>query len=779
MSIKYRYILLAVLFLAGLMGCSEYDAPEEELSGRHPISFDFHFADSSAQTRTSSLDGANIVVYVSRDKATWYPYTRGVTGRWECNTENPLTWTGKTMKLWAVVRNDNADMSSSTTTIVSDQATNGYDGSDFLACVGTYTFTTGTVKMTLEHKVAHLVVNVSNCYDASLMACETVEAFPTIGQIGVGPDDITLTGQTSSATSVIKLFRTSFDTSTNTARFEAYLLPQASLGTAFKLTCGTTSAITYTTAGLASGMKLEAGKTTQVNIGLQTIMGNAGVGVWEYEANGDLDQPQTGSCQTFIAPCAGRYKLEVWGAQGGSYTDLTYTKEFLGDPKIPDPDNEGAEIDNPAYVELSEFKDKKFTEYDNAKRGTKECVGGKGAYVTGVVTLEKGDVLYVYVGKAGSEKFIDRNKMAERPAGDNVTKTFYVYQMPGGWNGGATAIVRTNYGGIVKIGSVARNRNQFSGGGGGATDIALKGKDGNGKNLAWDSPEHLFSRIIVAGGGGGAMYYPGETGYYDGGYGGGGSLLGTSTWTGGEGDGYYTARGRGGSLSQGYDVRLYYCMIEANKTNLIKQSGITEKKTVDNVTTGDYDYDTYFEDAPLTPVFGKGGSCYWTNTAYEGVGAGGGGWYGGGGGSGWLSNGAGSGGSSYAWTDQVTYDGTPLCDFYKSISKYGFYKFDNDNGYGSPSNPYDGQIVPGGTGTPTVNGVVMTSKDYDSFMDYIDRKVNPEGQGGIIIEDGVRKTYTDANKTSTKRIKYFLTDVANQRGVREGNGFARITLLAE
>lgn len=104
-------------------------------------------------------------------------------------------------------------------------------------------------------------------------------------------------------------------------------------------------------------------------------------------------------------PVTGKYKLEVWGAQGGYYS-------------------------------------------------TSYGVGGKGGYSTGEINLTAGDILYVYVGGAGSYS----------------SSTEFT---SGGFNGGGLS---TYYGG----------------GGGGATDIRI-GQDS------------LYSRVIVAGGGGGAQ----------------------------------------------------------------------------------------------------------------------------------------------------------------------------------------------------------------------------------------------------------------------------------
>lgn len=117
----------------------------------------------------------------------------------------------------------------------------------------------------------------------------------------------------------------------------------------------------------------------------------------------------TGDVQTFVAPETGLYKLQVWGAQGGTRSG------------------------NSAY-------------------------GGKGGYSEGIIKLEEGETVYVYVGGSGD---------TGGPSG--------------GFNGGGT---RTTYNG-----------------GGGATDIRVEGNS-------------LYNRIIVAGGGGsdGAADKPGKAG---------------------------------------------------------------------------------------------------------------------------------------------------------------------------------------------------------------------------------------------------------------------------
>jgi len=82
--------------------------------------------------------------------------------------------------------------------------------------------------------------------------------------------------------------------------------------------------------------------------------------------------------------------------------------------------------------------------------------------LSGDVTLQKGDTLYIYVGGQGGS-----------------TNTFNSGRItiPGGFNGGG-------------IGHGGGSRNDHSGGGGGATDVRV-------------NSDSLFSRVIVAGGGAG------------------------------------------------------------------------------------------------------------------------------------------------------------------------------------------------------------------------------------------------------------------------------------
>ena len=148
-----------------------------------------------------------------------------------------------------------------------------------------------------------------------------------------------------------------------------------------------------------------------------------------------FDFGYTGTKQTFISNCTGYYKVELWGAQGGDYTT--------------------------------------------------SVVGGKGAYTSGTLKLEKDNKLYIYIGIQGYKS-------------TGLTSQLYAYN--GGGSGGGTG---TFYDGTYSTG-------------GGATDIRIINKN-------WDDELSLKSRIMVASGGGGSGFYTNNI------YGGsGGALTGIS-----------------------------------------------------------------------------------------------------------------------------------------------------------------------------------------------------------------------------------------------------------
>ena len=138
--------------------------------------------------------------------------------------------------------------------------------------------------------------------------------------------------------------------------------------------------------------------------------------VWKTKLFSSTGQPQE------ITLYPGAYKFECWGAQGGS----------------------------------------------GREEGKITTTGGKGAYASGILLLERRRTFYVYVGEKGSDGSETYKSVAR-----------------GGWNGGGNGGPDSDDDG--------------SGGGGGASDVRLVSGE-------WNLKESLVSRIIVASGGSGSAY---------------------------------------------------------------------------------------------------------------------------------------------------------------------------------------------------------------------------------------------------------------------------------
>ena len=157
----------------------------------------------------------------------------------------------------------------------------------------------------------------------------------------------------------------------------------------------------------------------------------------DFVTNGETKEyDYTGNIEVFTAPTTSEYILEVWGSEGGSY--------------------------NTTYI------------------------GGYGGYSTGIVSLTKGEKLYIVVGGKGT---------------NNST----LETIPGGYNGGGNGSGSAN---LV-----------YSSSGGGATHI------GKASGLLNTLSNNISDIIIVAGGGGGTSF---QTGPYSGNGGSGGGYIGNN-----------------------------------------------------------------------------------------------------------------------------------------------------------------------------------------------------------------------------------------------------------
>ena len=131
---------------------------------------------------------------------------------------------------------------------------------------------------------------------------------------------------------------------------------------------------------------------------------------WEYG--------YTGNVQSFTAPWTGTYQLEIWGAQGGSYS-------------------------------------------------SKGCYGGQGGYSTGQIRLNKNDTIYVVVGGAGGGNSTHTRQTGGYNGGGNATPSNDGNEISSS-GGGATHIATTNRGVLANYNSYRSELLLVAAGGGGA-----------------------------------------------------------------------------------------------------------------------------------------------------------------------------------------------------------------------------------------------------------------------------------------------------------------------
>ena len=317
---------------------------------------------------------------------------------------------------------------------------------------------------------------------------------------------------------------------------------------------------------------------------------------------------------TWTCPASGTWQLDCWGAQGASTPE-----SWTGGPAA-----------------------------GTFNRG----MGGRGAHIAGRVYLKKGQVLHVVVGEQGRNLYPGHSR--DTGTGTAIGEKYILDGFA--WNGGANFV----WGAGSSTGHAHYNNGKSVvypiSGGGGATDMSLLygtyagsskmvGYTGNPVNyLAWKSPEHLYSRIIVAGGGGGGLYYDSSgdgKGFGDGGD--GGAYVGV--------DGLFNDYGLGGQMDRGgYGGKNYNWQIQNSSSGNTMTHALAKSF---------YDVGPYAGGWSGTDgMFGEGG--YYVHVT-EGNGCGGGGWYGGGAAGQGAANGSGGGGSSFLWTSDlaVWYDRAP------------------------------------------------------------------------------------------------------------------------
>ena len=157
-----------------------------------------------------------------------------------------------------------------------------------------------------------------------------------------------------------------------------------------------------------------------------------------YSGQTTFDFDYTGGEQTFVAPVSGTYKLETWGAQGGS------------------------SIMNGNLLEL----------------------GGSGGFASGFAILSKNDVVYLNVGGTGSTAVKGQDTAGGYNGGGSGTWDNSIFEIndnqpeTGGGGGGATHIATKS--GLLNSLENYKNDIYIVSGGGGAGNFSQHGGSGGG-----------------------------------------------------------------------------------------------------------------------------------------------------------------------------------------------------------------------------------------------------------------------------------------------------------
>ena len=217
-----------------------------------------------------------------------------------------------------------------------------------------------------------------------------------------------------------------------------------------------------------------------------------------YELNQVFNFDYTGDIQEFTAQCDGKYKLEVWGAQGGSVNSSTS--------------------------------------------------GGLGAYSYGNYTIDKNSTIYIVVGGKG-EYYTDCT-YCSKPGGYNGGGGSTSYSHQGGSGGGATHIA-TRTGLLSSLESYKSDILIVAGGGGGGSisngTTDKNGSGGAGGGYQGGSGQGSNGTVSSGNQSNGFSFGQGQTGSYNGQYycegGGGGGYYGGYAGT----NSCWSSGGAGGS----------------------------------------------------------------------------------------------------------------------------------------------------------------------------------------------------------------------------------------
>lgn len=186
---RYSILSSIVLCISGLClqtACNNEDDRAEmldfnEVQGRQ-IEFDFKgITEEYGITRSTPLP-TSVTVWVTTDEGRyWYPYIWDESKKLWKPKSTAVTWTNRIMTIYAAVRGDLTDDTwSNTFTIQPNQTTSeNLLKSDFLGARQHVSYTSGRITMTLQHRIAKLIVlaQLDTADDkANLNTCETISS---------------------------------------------------------------------------------------------------------------------------------------------------------------------------------------------------------------------------------------------------------------------------------------------------------------------------------------------------------------------------------------------------------------------------------------------------------------------------------------------------------------------------------------------------------------------------------------------------------------------------
>ena len=305
-------------------------------------------------------------------------------------------------------------------------------------------------------------------------------------------------------------------------------------------------------------------KSSSVPISNYAKLGNGYVKITYVEPIDTYEFDYTGSEQVFTVPTSGTYKIETWGASGGSYnaTDI-----------------------NGYHIENDE---------------------GYGGYSVGEISLQAGDKLYINVGGEGESIFADSSNYHQLGVsggynGGGSGGKGYSSGFPGGSGGGGATHVATTSG-LLKDLSNSTNSIIIVSGGAGGSGWNSRGGSGGGSKGASTTGTHISIGGTQSTG---YAFGLGSNGYN------GNINSGASEGSGGSGGGYY-----GGST---YSTDTSYKSVGgAGGSGYIGNNNLSNKKMVmystdsSYISTNESDYTEITTDVSEIPTsnYAKKGNGY-------------------------------------------------------------------------------------------------------------------------------------------------------------------------